>query len=82
MNVTVNVGKLFSGIALAFRTYPALLLAALNIGVVVAAHFGYHVTTDQLASIAVTASAFVGVIVHNAVTPNVRVQTKDKVNGN
>jgi hypothetical protein len=69
----MSVRGLLTGIALAFRTYPAITLMLVNVGVLLAAHLGYHVSATELTTIAIAASGFVGIIVHNAVTPNVRV---------
>jgi predicted tellurium resistance membrane protein TerC len=67
------IAQVYKAIVAALKAYPAVSMMILNILVVVAAHFGFHVTPDQLMSIAVVAAGFVGVIVHNAVTPNSRV---------
>jgi hypothetical protein len=69
------VSNVFSRIALGLKSEPAMTLMLLNIIVVVAAHYGWHVTVDQLTTVAIVTSAFVGVIVRGSVTPNVKVPT-------
>lgn len=69
----MTLHNFYSNVVIVLRTYPAVTLMLLNIGVILAAHLGYHVTTDQLATISVEAATIAGIITHNAVTPNVRV---------
>ena len=69
----MNFANLYSAVVLALRTYPAVSMMIMNIVILLMAHFGLHVTPSQLTEIAVVAAGFVGVVVHNAVTPNVKV---------
>ncbi len=68
----MNVAQLYAGFVTALKTYPAVAMMLINVAVILAAHLGWHVSTDQMASIAVVAAGFVGVVVHNAVIPNIR----------
>ena len=52
-----------------FRNYPAYSAALLNTAVVLAAHFGWHVTADQLVAYVAVLNVLFGAIVHANVTP-------------
>lgn len=51
------------------KDYPALSAALVNVGVVLAAYFGLHITADQLVGFVAVANVLFGIIVHSNVTP-------------
>lgn len=53
----------------AIRAYPHGVALALNLGVVLAAKFGFHVTTDQLVVIAAVVSAAATAYTHKTMVP-------------
>jgi hypothetical protein len=54
---------------------PALTLALVNFGVVLAGHFGFHVTGDQLLYYIGIINVLVGVLTRALVTPNAHLTT-------
>ncbi len=71
--MTLNIGNIYAATVQVLKTYPALSLMLINIAILLLAHFGLHVTPSQLTEIAVVAASIVGIVVHNSVTPNVKV---------
>ena len=72
MNTFKRIGP---AVVTMLATYPALTAALVNVGVAVAANFGFHVTPDQLVSYVAMASVFLGLIVHSNVTPLAKLQS-------
>lgn len=51
------------------RSYPAATAGILNIGVALAARFGFHTTNTQLAYTVTVSSVVLAAFVHSLVTP-------------
>lgn len=58
------------------KSYPAVAAMLLNIAVVMTARFGFNVDPTQLAEFASFTAAFLGVVVHNSVTPMIALRAK------
>jgi len=61
--------RIYQAAAYMLKTNPALVAALVNVGVAMAAHFGFHVTADQLVAYTSMAAVFLGLIVRGNVVP-------------
>ncbi len=61
--------KLFNAIVAASKQYPALGAWVLGLGATVAAHFGFHLTPDQLMTFGAVVFGFLATVVHNVTVP-------------
>jgi hypothetical protein len=61
--------KIWTALAGFVKRYPAAVAAGLNVVVVVAAKFGFHVSVTTLAVIASAVAAVLGAWVHTRVSP-------------
>jgi hypothetical protein len=68
-----NLVKAYQAVVLLLKKYPAAEGAILNVAVLLAAKFGFHVTTTELVAIGGAIAVIVGVYTHVTVTPNVKV---------
>ena len=67
--------KTFLAIVNLLKTYPAISAGLVNIAVALLAHYSFHVSATQIVELVSFTSALAAVVVHNSVTPNVRVAT-------
>jgi hypothetical protein len=54
------------------KTYPAVSGGLVTIAVAVLAHYNFHVTATQIVELVSFTAALSAVVVHNSVTPNVK----------
>lgn len=72
----MNLTKILNPIVAAWKfvaSYPALTAGVFQVIIIVATQLGFHLTTDQLASLAGTVAVVFGILVHAGVIPVTKV---------
>lgn len=61
--------KLYNAIVAAVKAYPAIGAWVFGLAATIAAHFGFHLSPDQLMTFGAVIFGFLATIVHNVTVP-------------